>query len=460
MRFSRNRPYNLTFLRMLEDASNFTYVGYEEKLSTGVLRFHYSVVHKKEKIDFTETIRLRPIDLSSISAPRRKLIQLILTNLHIALGVSYWKLFCPPVMYTGNAGLNSSQAAFWHTVYRKGLGEFFYKNKIDPRKLPEFPISTHDSNTPIKISPSDRSLVLLGGGKDSVVTAQLLKKAGREFAIMTINAKPVQQDIVKIIAKPLLNIERTLDPKLFELNKRTDTYNGHIPISALYAFLGILAAALYDYSFVVASNEASASYGNAMYLGEEINHQWSKSWEFESLLRTYVDTTLTPGIKYFSLLRPLNEITITKIFSTYPKYFSAVTSCNTNFRIGVNALQPKWCGRCAKCAFVFLLFAAFIPKSTLIEMFNHNLLDDKELLSVFRELLGLSGLKPFECVGTPQESRYAFQMIMKNKDFADTFIIVSLRSELARESQDEDAELPGGHANQIPDTFRAVIANL
>lgn len=433
--------------------SIFTFKGYKEELSRGKLTFHYSVTHQGETINFAEIIELPAVTVTSLTAKRQRLIWLLLHDVHIVLGMSYWKLFCPSVI-TG-VSLSQTQTTFWDTVYRKGMGEFFYKNHIDSRGLIEFPVESQTTRKPIDFQADSRSLVLLGGGKDSIVSAQLLKKANREFSLFVVNAKPVQTHIAQLINKPMVHIRRILDSKLFALNKRKDVYNGHVPISAIYAFLGVFAAALYDYRYVISSNEASASYGNTRYLGEEINHQWSKSWEFESLFGSYLDNTLTHTIKYFSLLRPFNEITISELFSTYPKYFTSISSCNTNFRLTGTIPSSRWCGTCAKCAFVFLMFAAFFSKEALLKIFHKNLFENETLIPLYEELMGISDVKPFECVGTPAESRLALRKIIDKKELADTIVIGALQNKLSISS--DHMVLPGGHTDGIPDEFRSII---
>ena len=48
-----------------------------------------------------------------------------------------------------------------------------------------------------------------------------------------------------------------MDPKLFEMNEQ-GYYNGHVPISGIIAFVLVTASYLYDYRYIVMSNEKSA----------------------------------------------------------------------------------------------------------------------------------------------------------------------------------------------------------
>ena len=176
-------------------------------------------------------------------------------------------------------------------------------------------------------------------------------------------------------------------------------------------------AAIYDYSSIVIPNGKSANFGNVNYLGVEINHQWSKSEEFEKLFQEYAKQNITSNIDLSSNLRAYSEMEITKIFSTHKKYFSVFSSCNRNFKIKGSVDQKKWCGECAKCAFVFIILAANLAKEEVVNIFNKNLLDDPKLIPLYQDLIGKGKMKPFDCVGTFEESREAFEIIKNKGEF-------------------------------------------
>jgi hypothetical protein len=180
----------------------------------------------------------------------------------------------------------------------------------------------------------DRSLLGIGGGKDSMVAGELLKEAGftfDAFLVETERKSPVVTNVVKTMKVGTLGLERKLDPKIFK--EVAGAYNGHVPISGVFAFLGLLSAVLYDYRYVIVGNEQSSNFGNVQYKGMEVNHQWSKSAEFEMMLQNYTRQFLTPDVTYFSLLRPFYEIRIAEMFTHYPQYFGVFTSCNRSFKV-------------------------------------------------------------------------------------------------------------------------------
>ncbi len=412
--------------------SLFIFKGYASDTQKGEIFFYFTLQSRDESVDFTEKISFPPIN----NKIPRDLLKSLLDNLMLILGISYWKTYCPKIIELKRISLTKDQARFWNTVYTKGLGEFFYKNNIDSRGLINFPSDENAKSSPVSFPRQDRSLLLLGGGKDSIVSGELLREQKKPFETLVIGESAIQNEVSKIMGKPPITIYRRLDNKLFELNKK-GAYNGHIPISVVYAFFGLMAAIFYDYKNVIVSNEKSANYGNVKYLGQMINHQWSKSEEFEKLFKTYTTSFITPNINYSSFLRSFTETEIVQIFSKHKKYFMAFSSCNTNFKIkSEGEKNKKWCGKCAKCLFVFSQLSAFVSKDELLEIFAKNLFNDKTLLSLFKELLGIKEFKPFECVGTPDEMKIALDKTYKKGDLNKTTLMeFFIKNEITRSNK-------------------------
>lgn len=384
----------------------FTFKCYNIEKKTGTINFQYELTHNGESFSFTEKISFDP-KRADFSRVPEAVLKSTLDTLSLILGVSYWKLFCPKELKLTEIKLSAEQAKFWNTVYTKGLGEFFYKNQIDFRGLVNFPASAVKVSKIESVEKTGRSLVLWGGGKDSIVTAEFLKKDGKDFDLFSLNDYSIQRETAKVLGKEVLIFKREIDPKLLELNKRPDAYNGHVPVSVIYSATALLASLLYGYDSVIISAEESANYGNVEYLGETINHQWSKSEEFEKMFSDYILKYITPSITFVSHLRKYNELEISEVFSKYPQYFSVFSSCNRNFTIAKGE-GKKWCGECAKCAFVFAMLAAYLPKETVVKIFGKNLFDDFFLTPIYLRLWGRGEIKPFDCVGTPDETMKAF----------------------------------------------------
>ncbi len=397
----------------------FEYTSYKFEPGKKKIIFNYKMEFAGQKpLFFTEEILLPAVP--QLEKIPKDLLENILESLHLMLGISYYKTFCPPKIKL-NFRISKEQAHFWNIVYRKGLGEFCYRNKIDPAKIAKFPYSSNTKNGAVEFSRKNRSLVGVGGGKDSIVVVKLLKKQKENiaaFIVETQKESALIKSVVKEMRIPHLKIRRHLDQKL--INKIPGSYDGHIPISAIIAFLGVLNSILYDFSNVIVANEHSSNFGNLEYKGDIINHQWSKSEEFEKLFQNYTKNFITPDIKYFSVLRPFSELRIAKLFSHHKKYFQIFSSCNKNFRIK-HKPQALWCDTCPKCAFTFLILSPFLPKKQLLGIFKKNIFEDQSLLPIFRDILGFGKMKPFDCVGTFEEAQAA--LISASKNFANSLIV-------------------------------------
>lgn len=394
-------------------------------------------IEKDNKISFFYQIDNPPIDQKSIlfeekiilpnqiSYQKNNLLTNVLNNLALILGISYWKLFCSKIIKINHFPLSKKQAEFWHIVYTNGLGEFFYQNHIDYRKLINFPFKENHLTSSIKKHFTQRGLLGIGGGKDSILAIEELKRKKIDFHLFALYHEKENQVIENVAKKsgvPILRVYRFIDSKLLDFNQRNIGHNGHVPFSAILSFIQLLLAILYDYQILYTANEKSANQGNLIYLNNEINHQWSKSEEYERIFNDYVHQFITPNINYQSVIRYLNENQIAKKFSSFSKYFSVFSSCNKNFKIQ-NNLNNLWCGYCPKCLFTYIILAPHLSKETLHQIFKKNLLDDKNLLDLFKQLLGQEGHKPFECVGTKKDVEQSLSILVKNEKFKDDYLV-------------------------------------
>jgi len=402
-------------------ADIFEFTSYKFEPEKKRVSFSYKqLFDDNEPIPFTETIIL-PKDINLKDIPER-LIEKLLQSLHLISGISYYKYYCATEIKLPYI-LSKKEADFWNTIYQDGLGEFYFRNKLDPKKSPKFPYSKETKSQIFSLEKNNKCLVALSGGKDSIVAAELLKEQGIDITTIFTETN-VKSDLVDKVAEKVggefLKIQRFLDWQVFQKHK----YDGHIPISAIYAFLGIFCAVLYKYSYFVVANEYSSNFGNIKYKGKIINHQWSKSSEFENIFSDYINNFISSDIRYFSLLRPFYEIRIAELFSNYKKYFPYFSSCNKNFKLVKEEKSGLWCGQCAKCVFAFILLSAFLTKEELLDTFKKNLYQDENLLSLFKDILGLGKMKPFDCVGTFEESKAAF--VLGASKFKGNFIVKTL----------------------------------
>jgi UDP-N-acetyl-alpha-D-muramoyl-L-alanyl-L-glutamate epimerase len=375
-------------------------------------------------------------------------------------GVSYYKAFIPRVLTCRAFALDESTAEFLHKFYEKGLAEFAFRNGISLHGHFHFYSSSVPTASPITVDLPRRTCAPVGGGKDSVVTIESLRRNGEPLALFSLgDAEPIAACIAA--AKlPFIRVYRRLDPGLLKLNE-AGALNGHVPITGILSAIALAAAVMYGCDAVAMSNEHSANAANFSVDGVEINHQYSKSFEFEQDFAHYIERFISPSISYFSLLRPLSEIEIARRFSKYPAYFGVFRSCNTAFRQAREARGRHWCCNCPKCRFVFLALSPFVAKPDLIEIFGCNLLDDETQRDGFAELCGLRGNKPFECVGETSESAGVMSYLAGHPDWRDDRVVRRLNEEFPSLRDSGSAEFRAlfkiRHAHGVPAAYLAML---
>lgn len=339
-----------------------------------------------------------------------KILQRAIENLFFMAGISYYKMYVPQNILINKGVLDQHTATFFNKTYQKGLGEFWYKNKLSPNYSINFPVNATISQNHKIQSITKGLLVGIGGGKDSLVSIELLRNNIDSLTTWSLNHRTRLSPLIERIGLPHLWVERTLDSKIFELNQQ-GALNGHIPISAILACVGIVVAILSGNRDVVVSNEYSANESTLIYQGESINHQYSKTQEFEQDYQDLLLDHFGETYRYYSILRPFSELRIAEIFAkiAFDKYIDVFSSCNRAYTLNSNKIS--WCGECAKCAFTFLVLTPFVEREKLESLWaGKNLLLDPSLNSTFNKLLGIDTEKPLECVGEIRESRVAMTL--------------------------------------------------
>lgn len=248
----------------------------------------------------------------------------------------------------------------------------------------------------------------------------------------------------------IIEVNRVIDSKLIDLNKK-GYLNGHTPFSAMLAFLSYLIAYLTGKKYVALSNEASANETNIE--GENINHQYSKTFEFEQDFSNYSNKYLKANVEYFSMLRPLNELQIAMLFAKNEKYHKIFKSCN----VGSKYLPWKWCCNCPKCLFVFIILSPFLYKNKLVEIFGEDLFEKETLLNTFIELCGYSGVKPFECVGTFNEVNYAITKTIENLGENKLPYLLKYYKENYKYEITKDLTIEYNQSNNLPKEFEIIL---
>lgn len=378
-----------------------------------VISLPYRIVGPAE-LSFTETVTLPPVEAP---APVSDHFRAVARLLALAAATSYYKAFVSQTIAIA-AGLNPAERFFLAEVVKGGLAEFAYRNDLPDALTPA--IEAPDLPDPPVVPPGEpaheRALVAVGGGKDSIVTLEAVRRVA-EVRLFSVNSYEPITRTAEASGLPIDTARRRIDPLLFELNN-AGAHNGHVPVTAINSIIACLTALRGGQDTVVFANEASSSYGNLQWHGVEVNHQWSKGIGFEKLLRAQVGPY---GVDYVSFLRPLTELAIIRRFASLG-YLDVFTSCNRAFHLE-EGRRRTWCGECPKCAFVFLMLAPFVPASQLDSIFGKDLFADGveggPLRPLFLDLLAIGdGHKPFECVGEPSECRAAYTLLQSHSDWS------------------------------------------
>lgn len=305
-----------------------------------------------------------------------------------------------------NFPLTDDEITFFEKVIYNGMAEFRYVNNI--------PINTKtrivapnikDAEKPYTSSPKKLCgrLLLNGGGKDGLTSAILLDNVGIDYDLFQIGTGVAQSKVSKILDKKSHVFIRLMDSR-----RKNQKNTGHKPTSAAIAIAATFSAYLLGKSEVIASNETSANEPNLEINGTSINHQYTKTYDFECDFSALLQNSKI-GVKYFSLLRPLHELQIIKVLASKPDYYNSFISCNNGFRKGF------WCKKCAKCAFIGLALTAISPALANTVFKTDNVVDSPHLHEHILSLIEPQTIKPLDCVGTLLECQIAAKLIINNE---------------------------------------------
>ncbi len=319
--------------------------------------------------------------------------------------------------------LTAELLALWQQVIHGVWGQWRYEHNRpdycgpDPAVDLSAPPSAGGAEIFAIVPTGVPNLWFCGGGKDSLLSGHVLRTLGLPFDGLAYShsvygpARP-QHDLIDALFDVTGVGERR---RQFEYDTALD-----LPVDLLSTFDGVqyllhaeTPASVFNalplcmahgYRRLVLSHERSANVGNLIWdaTGEDINHQWGKSAAAESLIDRYITEHLTPDVAYVSALQPVFDALIFFSLRDVARMLPAAHSCN---------VQKPWCMRCAKCAYVWISYMAWLPWSVAEGAFGGvNLLDIHENRRWYREMLGLAGHTPFDCIGQVDEVRLAFKL--------------------------------------------------
>jgi len=418
----------------------FRYESFDIDARQGLLTCRYSLDGR----EFAERVTLEPGPRWETPAARAaaRLVFLL-------AGVSYYKTAAPPVIDLGDTPLTEAERAFLRDFYLQGLGEFAYRNDLDLADLRiDAPVAGPARVTASNRVPGQRALVPFGGGIDSIVTVEHVRRRA-DVALFVVSRPGDRFAAIErpsaVSGLPVVRAGREIDPQLFR-SAEFGFLNGHVPVTGILSAIAVLAAVLDDRDVVVMSNEWSASVPTLVHNGRPVNHQYSKSASFEAAFRDVLaaDPAGLPG--YFSMLRDRTELWIAGRFADLERYHGSFRSCNKAFQLDPARRLGHWCGQCDKCCFIDLILAPVMSAAALRGVFaadggGPEPLTDPELAPKFGALLG-SGTKPFECVGEVSECRAAVLLAARRADRAHYPLLRELAAEVAaRPDAPADAEI-------------------
>ncbi|HJU19032.1 MAG TPA: hypothetical protein VJ770_21460 [Stellaceae bacterium] len=431
----------------------FVFDGYRYDAASATLFLGYSF---RDGPRFEERIRFA-FPTRALSPAEGEILDRLFRLILLFAGVSYYKAFIPGTLRCDAFPLDRDTADFLQRFYEQGLGEFAYRNGISLKDHIAIRTAPGAAPAAVKAALPRRTCVPVGGGKDSIVTVECLRRSGEPIVLFALgDAEPIRATI-GVAQLPSIRVERRLDPLLFTLNDN-GALNGHVPITGILSAIALAAAVLHGCDAVAMSNEHSASAPNLVAGGVAVNHQYSKSLAFESDLARHFGRHVSPSLAYFSFLRPLSEVEIARRFARYPAYFGAFRSCNTAFRQEAAARNRHWCGDCPKCRFVFLALAPFVAKTDLAAIFGKDLLDDPGQIEGFAELCGLVRHKPFECVGEVAESAALLRRLASDPDWRGDAVVARLAAELPQaEAASLERFFATRHPHLLPERYRTML---
>nr|MDQ3368134.1 hypothetical protein [Myxococcota bacterium] len=317
--------------------------------------------------------------------------------------------------------LTEDLATVWRTVFRNVWAQWRYEHDLPAYDGPVFVEPFAPAPTPVRVADGAVELLAFGGGgKDSLVAAKLLERAGLPFATLGYShsiygaAAPqhalldrVGAATARVRAERQWILDDLLDAPVASL--RPDLGAKYVLAAETPAsvFAALPFALARGYRGLIVAHEHSANASNLTWAatGEAVNHQWGKGWAAEQLLDGYVRRALLANVRYFSVLQPVHDEVIFELLARDAALAPLTHSCN---------IAKPWCGRCAKCAYVWLQMAAHLPREIVAATFGRDVGEDPANDLHFRELLGLAEHTPFECVGSAGEARLALTLAIAN----------------------------------------------
>ncbi|PKL31741.1 hypothetical protein CVV43_01275 [Candidatus Saccharibacteria bacterium HGW-Saccharibacteria-1] len=367
---------------------------------------------------FTEKVAFKLTDNHNYN---RETLDRALFLSFMLVGVSYYKTF-PSEDVLIDFPIDKWQVNFFNKVYQEGLGQFAYENGLKKDDLAHFEANAEYSTVMAPNYTGSGTLALQSGGKDSLLTASLLKSKSIDFAAWYLSSGEDYPSLLEFVSPELIISNRLIDRNNLNQALGDGALNGHVPITYIVQSFAVIQAILMGKSDILVSIAHEGEEPHHFIGDLLVSHQWSKTWFAEEMFASYVARYISPNIRIGSPLRCYSELRVAELFveNSWKLYGYKFSSCNVyNYRQGANNKTLGWCGDCPKCVNSYLLFAPFLPKNKLCKLFGGvDLFARNDLIDTFKGLLGVDGFtKPFECIGEVDELRVAYHMAIKKYDY-------------------------------------------
>jgi len=392
--------------------STFVFEDYSFSGATGVAIFSYRFGDGRR---FVETVNY------TVAAVYDKVVlEKALFLAFVIIGTSYYKTFPTVEVVFETGSIDDWQAAFFNNVYQEGMSQFAFENNLTRADLAHF--TPTGNSAPAVGYGGEGILALQSGGKDSLLTAMLLQRAGLTFTPWYVSSTSAHPLMLDELGPTMLVSRRTIDHEALQAAKEAGATNGHVPVTYIVQSLALIQAIVKGYNQIIVSIAHEGEEPHATIGDLPVTHQWSKMWAAEQAFAQYVQRYVSPDITIGSPLRAYSELRVAELFveHAWGKFGQSFSSCNqANYRQRADNTRLVWCANCAKCANSYLLFAPFVDARELQSLFGgQDLFALKSLFDTFKGLLGVDGvMKPFECVGEIDELRRAYQWSQKRSGY-------------------------------------------
>lgn len=363
------------------------------------------------------------IRLSETPALPAKVKHSIAADIGMAILADFAQIFLPKEIII-KIPYASEKLPFWIKSFKKTAAEKAFTEKLDFSLL-DFPWKIINQQKIQKFSlNNDRDKIFLAqsGGKDSLTA---LKIFGNDQHLKLFFLEPSENSFryqsFKVLSESynFFFAETNLMKMYFELQQKFNSKFYSRFQTGLIVFISLLFS---DQSpYILLANEYGANFKNTKYLASDINHQYQKSDEFAQDLNSYIDKFFTSDFKYYSPFFQIYEYLIMKLFLKNLKIPQLWTSCN-------NATDSKnFCGRCYKCAFLYILSLEHKSANFLAKIFPDGILDN---LDLSKPLMDPQTIKVFDCVGEKKEVWVALANICKLGKEKDSKTIIYFKREI------------------------------